>query len=180
MWRVLKSHQCRYIRTCLRCVTPKQTVVVASFHHQASVNYIAATEGHSQTPIDSNLTPEEHGLLKDIVSAEMDRRLSNRYQPISKREDRCDMPTEVCKANSKGHYLSTYRGCTIIKSPEDFPLYHMFFSHLKPHTVIELGTYGGGSAIWMADQLKLLDVPAHIYSMPWTSIPTYLKRKLGS
>ena len=41
----------------------------------------------------------------------------------------------------------------------------MFFSHLKPHTVIELGTYGGGSAIWMADQLKLLDVPAHIYSM---------------
>ena len=67
MWRVLKSHQCQYIRTCLCCVTPKQTVAVASFHHQASVIYIAATEGHSQTPIDSNLTPEEHGLLKDIV-----------------------------------------------------------------------------------------------------------------
>ena len=177
MWRVLKSHQCRYIRMCLSCVTPKQT---ASFYHQASVNYIAATEGHSQTPIDSNHTPEEHGLLKDIVSAELDRRLSNRYQPISKREDRCDMPTKVCKANSKGRYLSTYRGCAIIKSPEDFPLYHMLFSHLKPHTVIELGTYGGlgvqpsgwqtNSSCWM-----YLDT-----STAWTSTPAYLKRKLRS
>ena len=36
---------------------------------------------------------------------------------------------------------------------------------VKPATVIELGAYTGGMAIWMADTLKLLDVPCHIYSM---------------
>lgn len=126
-----------------------------------------ATISHSSTLTDGEYAPEECQILQATIRAELDRHMKHKYrfQRISKREDRFDMPTEMCKVNSRGRYFLTYRGCPIIKSPEDFPLYHLLFGHLKPRRVIELGTYGGGSAIWIADQLKQLDISAHIHSM---------------
>ena len=52
-----------------------------------------------------------------------------------------------------------------MKSPEDFSILHQLLWHVKPLTVIELGTYTGGMAVWIADTLKLLDVPSQIYSV---------------
>ena len=89
----------------------------------------------------------------------------NRFQPITAREDRSDWPTAICNAISKGKYLTVYRGCDLMKCPEDLVIRHQLFWYLKPATVIELGAYTGGMAIWMADTLKLLDVPCQIYSM---------------
>ena len=89
----------------------------------------------------------------------------NRFQRISEREDRSDWPADACKAQIKGRNLCHYRGCDISKCPEDFLLLHQLFSYVKPATVIELGSYVGGSAIWIADTLKLLDIPCQIYSM---------------
>ena len=123
---------------------------------------------HSSTPTDGESDAlEEYRTLQATTRAELECRMKHKYrfQQIREREDRCDMPTEMCIVNSRGRYLLTYRGCPIIKSPEDFPIYHLLFGHLKPRSVIEIGTYAGGNAIWIADQLKLLDIPAHIYSM---------------
>ena len=58
-----------------------------------------------------------------------------------------------------------YRGCTIIKNGEELQIYHQLFWYLRPRTVIEVGVAGGGSSVWFADQLKLLDIPGHVYSM---------------
>ena len=89
----------------------------------------------------------------------------NRFQRISEREDRSDVPPEYSKCLSKGKYLSLYRGFDVCKAPEDFVLYHQLFSYVKPATVIELGTFVGGMAIWITDTLKLLDIPCQVYSM---------------
>ena len=111
--------------------------------------------------------PNTYRKLKRIIAVEKERRLnsSDRFLPISKREDRCDQPIQVCKANSKGRYIVAYRGCTIIKNAEELQVYHQLFWDLRPQTVIEVGVAGGGSAVWFADQLKLLDIPGHVYSM---------------
>ena len=58
-----------------------------------------------------------------------------------------------------------YRGCTVIKTAEELQIYHQLFWYLRPRTVIELGVGGGGSAVWFADQLNLLNIPGHVYSM---------------
>ena len=90
----------------------------------------------------------------------------NRFQPISAREDRSDWPTAaMVRALSPGRWVTMYRGCSILKGSEDLVVRHQLFWYLKPATVIELGAFTGAMAIWMADTLKLLDIPCQIYSM---------------
>ena len=111
--------------------------------------------------------PNAYRQLRSIIDVETDRRMNapDRFLPISKREDRCDQPIEVCKANSKGRYIVVYRGSTIIKNADELQIYHQLFWYLRPRTVIEIGVAGGGSSMWFADQLKLLNIPGHVYSM---------------
>ncbi len=90
---------------------------------------------------------------------------AKRYQRLSEREDRSDMPVAAWVCNSAGKYLTRYRGFDICKSPLDFVLYHQLLDLVKPKTIIELGTLSGGMAIWMADTLGLLDIKSDIYSM---------------
>ena len=73
--------------------------------------------------------PDTYRQLRSIIDNEKDRRLNgpDRFLPISKREDRCDQPIEVCKANSKGRYIAVYRGCTVIKTAEELQIYHQLF-----------------------------------------------------
>ena len=115
--------------------------------------------------VDASFTYKQH---KENQQKVLQAKLTspNRFQPISAREDRSDWPTAMHRnAASKGRWLPLYRGCDVLKSPEDLVIRHQLFWYLKPATVIELGAYTGGMAIWMADTLKLLDVPCHIYSM---------------
>jgi len=90
---------------------------------------------------------------------------SNRFQPISAREDRSDWPAAIYKAICKGRWLPVYKGCEIMKGPEDLVVRSQLFWYLKPATIIELGAYAGGAAIWMGDTLKTLGIPCQIYSM---------------
>ena len=68
------------------------------------------------------------------------------------------------KVQVPAKYMTVYRGCDILKTPEDFETYHQLFWYIRPATVIELGTYTGGMTIWMADTMKLIDNPCHIYT----------------
>lgn len=89
----------------------------------------------------------------------------NRFQKITEREDRSDMPVEAIIAQCKGKYFIHHRGCSIIKTADDMIIFNELLANLKPATVIELGTCSGGSAVWMADMLKLLGIQSTIYSM---------------
>ena len=89
----------------------------------------------------------------------------NRYQQISTRQDRSELSIDAIKAQCKGKYFITHRGCHVVKSADDIMVFQQVLWDLRPATVIELGTFTGGSAIWMADMLRIMEVESHIYSM---------------
>lgn len=86
----------------------------------------------------------------------------SRFQHISEREDRSDMPMEAEKAVLMGRYFIHHRGTIVMKSPNDQAIMKELFAIQRPATVIELGTFTGGSAVWMADTLRLEGVNCSI------------------
>ena len=88
-----------------------------------------------------------------------------RFQAISEREDRSDIPLEAIKAHARGRYFIRHRGCKLMKTADDQAIMKELFASVRPATVIELGTYTGGNALWIADTLQLEGVACSIYSM---------------
>jgi cephalosporin hydroxylase len=60
--------------------------------------------------------------------------------------------------------LIHWKGVPNIKDPYDLALVPLLLAELKPPTVIELGSYMGGSAMWMADLLDALDIDFQVVS----------------
>lgn len=54
------------------------------------------------------------------------------------------------------HFSERYRGRALVKFPEDLRTYQGIIEATQPQIIIELGTYDGGSALWFADQLRVL------------------------
>jgi cephalosporin hydroxylase len=69
----------------------------------------------------------------------------------------------------KGHFQVTYKGIPAVKCPFDYVLYQMLIWDIKPDLIIEIGTYKGGSTLYLADLLELngkgvvhtIDIPAN-------------------
>ena len=59
--------------------------------------------------------------FKKSLDAELNS--SDRFQPLSKREENSDLPLEVLKAQYRGKYLTLHRGLQILKNPEDLIIY---------------------------------------------------------
>ena len=53
----------------------------------------------------------------------------------------------------------------LIKGCHDIVIYMQLLGYVKPATIIEIGVASGGTTIWMADMLKLMDIKCNIYSM---------------
>lgn len=51
---------------------------------------------------------------------------------------------------------SWYRGIPIVKHPNDLFAYQEIIFQTRPDLIIETGTYAGGSAVFLADQLDLM------------------------
>lgn len=58
----------------------------------------------------------------------------------------------------------TWKNLTLMKDPMSLAIYQQFFQEFKPKTILEFGTYDGGSAIWMDDILKSLNITTKIYT----------------
>lgn len=57
----------------------------------------------------------------------------------------------------KGAFLETYyRGWPLVKCPLDLHSYHEIIEQTRPTLIVETGTYAGGSALYLADQLELV------------------------
>ncbi|HTL13345.1 MAG TPA: CmcI family methyltransferase, partial [Bdellovibrionota bacterium] len=54
-----------------------------------------------------------------------------------------------------------------IKDPFEITLYPLLLWELKPKTVIEIGSFRGGSALWMADQLQAMGIDSQVYSFDY-------------
>jgi cephalosporin hydroxylase len=76
-----------------------------------------------------------------------------------------DLPFEVLSSIQRGHLAYSYRGRPALKCPFDIALYALLLWDIKPRTIIEVGSYGGGSALWLADHLRSYGIDGHVYSI---------------
>ena len=65
---------------------------------------------------------------------------------------------------SLGKYQTYWRGVSLMKDPLDLTILQQLLWELKPRTVIEFGAYKGGSALWLADMLKMYGCQSRIIS----------------
>jgi cephalosporin hydroxylase len=59
----------------------------------------------------------------------------------------------------------TWRGVPILKDPYDMVLYPMLLWELRPATIIELGAFVGGSALWLADLASAFGMQTRTFSI---------------
>ena len=57
-----------------------------------------------------------------------------------------------------------WKGLTLMKDPMSLSVYMMMLQEINPSTIIEFGTYDGGSALWMSDMMKSLDHACDIHT----------------
>ena len=57
-----------------------------------------------------------------------------------------------------------WKGLTLMKDPMTLSIYMMMIQDLKPKTILEFGTYDGGSALWMEDTIKSLSLDCNIHT----------------
>ncbi len=57
-----------------------------------------------------------------------------------------------------------WKGLTLMKDPMTLSIYMMMIQDLKPKTILEFGTYDGGSSLWMEDTIKSLTLDCKIHT----------------
>lgn len=76
-----------------------------------------------------------------------------------------EIPEDLFRAIERGTNNFRYRGVPCQKNPIDFAIYTQLLWKARPRTIIEVGTYHGGSALWLRDQMRAYEVECHVYSV---------------
>ena len=90
---------------------------------------------------------------------------ADRFVKISQRENRCDLPMSAWSSLLENAFLQTWKGVILNKGVTEIALYPMLLYELRPQTIIEIGAFNGGSAIWLADHLELFGIGGTVYAM---------------
>ena len=85
-------------------------------------------------------------------------------EPNTERWPAMSLPKSCLAHLQQGHLNYQYRGIETLKCPFDLALYALLIWNLKPRTIIEIGSNKGGSAIWLADQLRAYGIDGHVWS----------------
>ena len=59
------------------------------------------------------------------------------------------------KTIEHGHHNMLYRGVKCLKCPFDYVTYQMIINEVKPDLIVEIGTYIGGNALYLADLMEI-------------------------
>jgi cephalosporin hydroxylase len=78
----------------------------------------------------------------------------------------------------RGTLMTKYRGLAFLKSPFDVVLYLQLLQRLRPGTVIEVGTYEGGSALWFADMMATIGLTPYVLSIDNGGHATFEDRRI--
>ena len=73
-----------------------------------------------------------------------------------------ELPGEALLKIQAGVVRSTYKGVKFMKNPFDRVMYLELIEALKPATIIECGSFHGGSALWFKDQCASLGLDTQI------------------
>lgn len=88
-----------------------------------------------------------------------------RYVPLAKRERRSDLSLEAVKALMHGKYMAHWKGVDMLKSALETVAIQQLLWELAPRTIFEVGAYRGGTALWLADIVKLYGLDATVYAI---------------
>jgi cephalosporin hydroxylase len=69
-----------------------------------------------------------------------------------------ELPYELLMKIQQGTMSYRRSGVPLLKNPFDLALYPMLLERVRPRTLIEIGSYGGGSALWFADLVPEMQV----------------------
>ncbi|PYC19671.1 CmcI family methyltransferase [Pseudomonas mosselii] len=58
-----------------------------------------------------------------------------------------------------------WKGLPLLKGVYDYALYPLMLEHIKPATIFEFGSEAGGSAVWLADLMRMFNLDCHVYSV---------------
>ena len=74
----------------------------------------------------------------------------------------------------------TWKGRTLMKDPQTVATYQQLLQNLKPKTIIEFGTFDGGSALWMHDILRSIhrDFVIHTFDINDLRVKKPLPRRI--
>src|SRR5258708_32395198 len=97
-------------------------------------------------------------------------------------EGSSSIPYDLLMKIQQGTMTYRYRGIPMQKNPFDLALYPLLMERVRPRTLIEIGSFAGGSALWFADQGRQLGLDLRVYSValqepvgvpppPGTSLP---------
>lgn len=89
----------------------------------------------------------------------------DRFVKISERSDRGDIPAPVWKKLLGNYLLQSWKGMILSKGVTEIGIYPMLLYELQPKTIIEIGAFNGGSAVWFADHLELFGLEGFVYSI---------------
>ena len=87
---------------------------------------------------------------------------------------RSAMTADFVNAMQRGVLDYRYKGRLALKCPMDLAIYAELLQDLRPRSIIEFGSYEGGSAMWLADQVAAFGLDATVYSFdikPVTDAP---------
>ena len=90
---------------------------------------------------------------------------TNRFVSITERADTSDLPRDVWGSLQANPFVQNWRTIVLNKGPLEIALYPMLLHELRPQTIIELGAFNGGSAVWLADHVELFQLESVIYSL---------------
>ena len=76
-----------------------------------------------------------------------------------------DIPYGLLKSIQRGTMSYRYRDVPMLKNPFDLAIYSLLLAEAQPRTLIEIGSYRGGSAMWLADVAATLGVSIHVYTV---------------
>lgn len=64
---------------------------------------------------------------------------------------------------TKWHHFK-WKGLTLMKDPMSLSIYLQLLQDLRPATILEFGTFDGGSALWMEDMLSVLHIACDLHT----------------
>lgn len=109
----------------------------------------------------------DQGGMFDAMSSVVNADYSDRFAKPSERGWRSSIyPWSFPNRSTKvGALALTYKGLINIKTPFDQALYTRLIWELQPKTILELGSFQGGSALWFADHMSVLcESPGEVHS----------------
>lgn len=100
--------------------------------------------------------------MRNVVNADH----SDRFAKPTARGWRSSIdPWGFQHSTTVGALARTYKGLINIKPPFDLALYTRLIWELQPRTILELGSFQGGSGLWFADQMSILcENPGEVHS----------------